>query len=530
MWRRSARQRERLQRLAGWAGVIEGFAVPFSAADLQDLQAGLQGDVVLPSDPGYAASRQLQNLAFQNFPLLIVYCEVFGDVYRSLAFAKRHRLWVTTRSGGHSTAGFSTNDGMVIDTSRLNSVVVDPDRQRVTVGPGCDWARLNAMLADYQLHVPTGICGSVCVAGFMQGGGYGQTSRTWGMNCDSVDEMLVMLADGQIVRANDSTNADLFWAMRGGTGNNFGVLLQVTYRLQPMPLLWGFGLQWPMRDAPAALAALQASYMRTGAPDELGYMAALTFLGDPAEPCLVMRGLWWGDRADGLKALAPLMAQTGLQRLALDRTGTYDELNEWLWTGVPNCPDLAREDKQSTLIARRLKVTDWAKICRRFEASPNPWSCVAIEPYGGAINRVPRDATAWVHRDADMDLFVDVFWMNDAEHAAIESYLDGFMDLLAPYGNGESYQNYPRLSQADYRAAYWAEQFPRLLSIKRKYDPGNFFHYAQSVSPAPGEKWPRPAPGRIVVEPYSPPPIAAAPLSTPPQPPIKRAPRRRTPA
>lgn len=507
MWRRTTRQRDRLQKLAGWAGVVEGFGLPFTAAELGALQSALQGEVVLPSDPSYPASRQLQNLAFQHFPLLIVYCEVFEDIYQCLRFAHAHRLWVTTRSGGHSTAGYSVNNGMVIDISRLNSMVVDPARRTATCGPGTDWSRFNAVLDTYGLHVPTGICGSVCVAGFMQGGGYGQTSRTWGMNCDSVIDALVMLADGRIVRANAELNTDLFWALRGGTGGNFGILLQVTYALQPMPPLWGWGLRWPMKDAPRALAAIQAGYMREGAPDELGYMAALTFLGDPAEPCLVMRGLWWGERADGLKALAPLMRETGLKTLELDRMGRYAELNEWLWTGVPNCPDLAREDKQSTIIARRLKVADWQKICKRFAASPNPWSCVAIEPYGGAINRVPRDATAWIHRDADMDLFVDVFWMNEAEQREIEAYLDDFNQLLAPYGNGQAYQNYPRTSQTDYRALYWADQFPRLLAIKRKFDPANFFHYGQSVSPPPGQKWPRPAPGPIVVEPYSPPAI-----------------------
>lgn len=512
MWRRTAKQRERLQKISGWAGVVEGFGLPFTSDELGDLQSALQGEVVLPSDPSYAASRQQQNLAFQYFPLLIVYCEVFNDVYQCLRFAHAHKLWVTTRSGGHNTAGYAVNDGMVIDVSRLNSIVVDPDQRIVTCGPGTDWAKLNATLVDYQLHVPTGICGSVCVAGFMQGGGFGQTSRKWGMNCDNVSELLVMLADGRMVRANESVNADLFWAMRGGTGNNFGVLLQATYRLQPLPELWGWGLQWSMKEAPQALAAMQAGYMaargKDTAPDELGYMAALTFLGDPAEPCLVMRGIWWGDKAGGMKALAPLMRETGLKALSLDKTGTYNELNEWLWTGVPNCPDLAREDKQSTIIARQLKVADWKKICKRFEASPNPWSCVAIEPYGGAINRVPRDATSWIHRDADMDLFVDVFWMDEPERIRIEAYLDGFNELLKPYGNGQSYQNYPRASQKDYRELYWADQFPKLLSIKRKYDPKNFFHFQQSVSPKPGEKWPKPAPGPIVPEPYGPPPIA----------------------
>jgi len=503
MWRMSRRERDRLQRVSGWAGSMEGYATAFDADDLRALQGKLQGTVVLPGDPAYAASRQLSNLAFQSFPLLIVYCEVFQDVWECLQFASRHSLWITTRSGGHSTAGFSMNDGMVIDTSRLNGVYVDPGARRVVVGPGTNWGHLNATLADYRLHVPTGICGDVCVAGFMQGGGYGLTSRLFGMNCDNVMEMLVMLADGRIVRAAPDAHADLYWAMRGGTGNNFGILLQVTYRLHELPALWGFGLQWSLDQAPAALAALQSGYMKTGAPPELGYMGALVRLAD--EPVLVMRGTYWGSRAQGLKALQPLIDSTGA-RLMLDRVGTYFELDDWLFQNIPPCPDLAREDKQSTNIARRLKVDEWRRICKRFAASPTPWTAVAIEPYGGAINQVPRDATAFVHREADMNLFVDVFWMDEIQRAQVQSYLDDFMDLLDPMGNGESYQNYPRISQTDYRRRYWAEQFPRLLGIKRKYDPGNMFRYAQSVSPEPGQPWPAPQDKEpIVPEPWGPP-------------------------
>jgi FAD/FMN-containing dehydrogenase len=514
MWRRSRKQRARLVKLHGWsAAAVEGFAPPFSAADVKALQQRLVGEIVLPSDDAYAGARQLSNLAFQNFPLLIVYCEVFQDVHECLAFAQRHELRVTTRSGGHSTAGFSTNDGMVIDCSRMNSVVVDPRAKTATVGPGTNWEHLNATLADYQLHVPTGVCGDVCVAGFMQGGGYGLTSRKFGMNCDNVTEMLVMLADGRIARAAEDCNADLFWAMRGGTGNNFGVLLQATYRLHELPELWGYGLRWTLDQAPAAMAALQAGFMSgaDAAPGDLGYMGAFVYETQPKGrapvPVLIMRGVYWGSRKAGMKLLKPLIEKTGAT-LQLDKTGSYNELNDWLFETpepVPNCPDLAREDKQSTLIARKLKVRDWQKVCELFRKSPNPWSCFAIEPYGGAINAVPRDATAFIHRNADMDFFVDVFWMNDEERREIEAWLDECMALLDGYGNGESYQNYPRLSQKDYRQRYWAEVFPALLAIKSKFDPDNFFHYAQSVSPEEGGKWPRPAKGDgIVAEAWGP--------------------------
>jgi len=510
MWRMSGQQRARRERLRGWAGSQEGFASPFTPAQVRALQGRLQGTVVLPADAGYASSRQLSNLAFQSFPLLLVYCEVFQDVYECLRFAHQHALWVTTRSGGHSTAGFSANDGMVIDLSRLNGIYVDPVQQRAVVGPGTNWGHLNATLADYGLHVPTGVCGDVCVAGFMQGGGYGLTSRLYGMNCDNVLDMLVMLADGRIVRAAPDSNPELFWALRGGTGNNFGVLLQVSYRLHKLRRLWGYGLRWTLDKAPAGLMALQAGYMKTGAPPELGYMLALVCEGDSQEPVLVMRGTYWGVKAAGLKLLQPLIDGTGAT-LELDRVGAYSELDEWLFEGIPPCPDLAREDKQSAIVSKPLKLADWKRVCERFRASPNPWTAVVFEPYGGAINQLPRDANAFVHRDASFDVFVDVFWMNEAERVQVQAYLDDFMKLWEPLSNGESYQNYPRLSQTDYRQRYWAEQFPRLLAIKRQVDPGNFFRYAQSVSPPPGERWPdTQGLPPIVAEPWGPLPLTEA--------------------
>jgi FAD/FMN-containing dehydrogenase len=516
MWRMSRRQRARLERLKGWAGSIEGYEDAFTADEVKAFQQRLHGDVVLPADASYHASRQLTNYAFQSFPLLIVYCEVMQDVWESLAFAQTHALWITTRSGGHSTAGFSVNDGMVIDTSRMNGIHVDAVAKRAVLGPGTTWGQLNVVLAGYGLHMPTGGCGDVCVAGYMQGGGYGFTSRKFGINCDSVIEMLVMLADGRVVRANAGQNADLFWAMRGGTGNNFGILLEATYELHEMPPLWGFGLQWPLEKAAEALQLWQKGFMRHGAPPELGYMGVLANTGDKLVPQLLMCGIWWGSRAEGMKQIKPLL-ESGAT-IFKDKVGTYNDLNEWLLENIPPCPDLAREDKQSVILAQKLSLSDWKRVVKRFAESPNPWTAVVFEPYGGAINALPRDANAFVHRDADCDVFVDVFWMDPEQERQAKQYLDDYMALLDPLGNGESYQNYPRITQKDYRRRYWGEQFERLLAIKHKYDPKHFFRYAQDVSPEPGQHWPRRAKAdkadkadRITVEPWSPAAIAVKP-------------------
>jgi FAD/FMN-containing dehydrogenase len=482
----------------------------FSAQDVKDLQTAVHGTVVLPTDLTYHRDRQMSLLSVQEFPQLIVFCEVFEDARRCLEFAQKYRLRVTIRSGGHSTAGFSVNSGMLIDTSRFKHVVVDPKAKRAIVGAGATIGDLNAGLKMYKLHVPSGGCHDVCVAGYMQGGGYGFTSRKFGMNCDNVHEILVMLANGKIVVANSEKNADLFWAVRGGTGGNFGILLQVTYDLHELGDVWGFGLQWQIdsrdgiKNAAAALVEMQTNYMQTGAPPELGYMTFLAWQDET--PCVVMRGMFLGPQRDGELAI------DSLRRIGATYkdfgVGQYADLDLKLIEsppGLPQVPDLAREEKQCGYIDRKLDVDDWIHIIDMFLKSPNRSSLVCIEPYGGHINEIPVTSNAFIHRKVDMNLFLDVFWMSeDQQRKDAIAFLDRFMAMMAPYSNGQSYQNYPRRTQQDFRRRYWGSSFERLLAVKQKYDKKNFFQYAQSVSPeTPDTNYDLPQlPEGIEIEPY----------------------------
>ena len=178
---------------------------------------------------------------------MIAFCEVSADVRCCLEFARKYQVPFTCRSGGHSTAGYClVNGGLVIDVSRMDDIYVDPGARTARVGAGANFHKVNAILESYGLHVPGGGCPEVGVAGYMQGGGYGFTSRMFGIHCDNVLQVELMLADGTIVRANSVEHADLYWAVRGGTGNNFGVLLATTYQLYPLDTLWGFGLKWSL--------------------------------------------------------------------------------------------------------------------------------------------------------------------------------------------------------------------------------------------------------------------------------------------
>lgn len=458
---------------------------PIEPKAIRALEQQLVGTLVLPTDPSYNTARQVWNPAFQDFPQFIVCCEVIGDVRASLKFARDHDLWVVTRSGRHSTAGYSVNDSMVIDTSGLSYVVVEPDRKVGYVGPGTNFKVLNSVLDDYKLHVPGGACQDVCVAGFMMGGGYGFTSRLYGMNCDNVLGVTVMLWDGSIVVADGKTNPDLFWAIRGGTGNNFGVLLEIRYQLHDLHEVWGFHIKWPLRFAAEALTKLQSDYMKDGISGKLGYYAFIAYQGD--DKILLVSGLYHGSEDEGMDVIKPLIDLNG--HLENCKTGTYKEINSWLYDekyDIPVVPDNAREDKQGGYIARQLTEAEWQEVVDYLDRTPNEYGAVAIEPYGGAINRFKtgKDGNAFIHRDVYMNFYVDVFWLSEQERRIVVPWLDGFMNLMEDerFFNGHAYQNYPRRSQINYRWLYWGTAFNSLLFVKNKYDPHNFFHYQQSIS------------------------------------------------
>lgn len=490
-------------------------------AGVAEMIGAFKGQLVFPDSPSYQQDRQVSDPAFQYYPKVIAYCEAFTDVALILAWATLLEQKVTCRSGGHSTAGYSVNNAFVLDTSRMNSVVVDALQRTAVVGPGTNFEKLNSTLDSYRLHVPGGGCPEVCVGGYMQGGGYGFTSREFGMHCDNVLSVLVMLVDGSIVRADSTQHADLFWGIRGGTGNNFGVLLETTYRLHDLWQICGYGLRWSLDDAPAALVAMQQGYMRTGASSRLGYMTVITLQQDGRQ-WLLMRGVYDGTLQEAQQALAPMLATPGAQfDIPLQRNSYYRintlllETPPWEIPYVPPLPPGAtiKEDKQAGYIAVPVPLDQWRRVIAHYRKAPVAFNTVVIEPYGGAINAQARYDNAFVHRNVDMDFFVDTFWVDEADQPRAVAWLDQFMQLMAPYFNGEVYQNYPRRNTPGYRRAYWGAAFELLLAYKLRYNATGLLDFEQSISApagtpdagAPPAPLPAPllAPCPRVPEPYS---------------------------
>ncbi|MEO6445948.1 MAG: FAD-binding oxidoreductase [Gemmatimonadaceae bacterium] len=508
--RRSRAVRARQGKIAQLAAAPNAGSGSFTPADTAALQSQLIGTLILPTSASYDADRQLSDRVWQSLPAIIVYCQVFEDVWHSLAFAQRFGLHVLCRSGGHSTAGFSVDDdALVLDTSRISYVSVDWAARVATVGAGTNLGTLNAVLDGYQLHTPGGACPDVCVAGHMMGGGYGWTSREFGMNCDNVIEVLVMLADGRTVRANSEQNQDLLWAVCGGTGNNFGVLLEVKYRLYDLWKVWGFGFSYPMKQAAAALHALQHDYMLDAAPASLGYQVA--WITRNGAQRLVVRGVYHGDPDEGRRLVAPLLKLPGATQ-EVDTVDTYNALNEGLIEqpySYPDVPDAAVEDKISGYLAKPLDVADWTLLTDAAQRDPLGYAFANLEIYGGAINALPADTNAFVHRGVYLDWVQDIFWIDASQRKIAEQFLADMIAAWTPFLSDHANQDYPRRSQADFRWRFWGEAFNSLLFVKQKYDPTTFFHFEQSISPYPkGEKPKATKPSRfsdpnITEEPYS---------------------------
>ncbi|MCV2890278.1 FAD-binding oxidoreductase [Ruegeria aquimaris] len=487
----------------------EGSTQGLPAKYAEELQRNILGTVVLPGDPEYNADRMLSNPRFSACPEVIVYCEVEADVAECLRVARALLMAVVVRSGGHSTAGFSSQNGFLIDVSRMNDVCITPEALRAWVGPGTNFGKFNAKLQTYDLHTPGGACPDVCVGGYMQGGGYGFTARIFGMNCDQVEEIRVMLTDGRIVHASADLNPDLFWAVRGGTGSNFGVLLAVKYRLYRGSNFSGFSVRWSMQTddgtakAAQSLAWLQENFMRTGAPDTLGYQMIWAFegpTGQPKEPVLLMRGVYRGSREDLQAVLSPVLDLPGATLQALYDPQPYVDLNRILLSEPYEVPEFPAdmtpmpppEAKISRYVAKPVSADGWKQLLDYFRSSPSPYTIAAMEIYGGAIARMPVRGNAFLHRDVYCDLFFDVFWLTEQEEEQMMQFIKGWEETFAPHWTGQSYQNYPSPDNPGFAEQYWGDNYWLLRLIKGKYDPLNLLRFPQSIAPL---EWHPPGPG-----------------------------------
>ena len=497
-----------MERLTRRQLVARGTALAFAAVPLADalaasappsgifreLDRSLRGDVIQRGEAGYNAARMLYNTRFDAIkPAAIAFCESATDVQRTVRWARKHGIRIVPRSGGHSYGGYSTTTGVVVDVSRIDAISLTLD-DRAALGAGARLIDVYASLAQRGRTVPAGTCPTVGIAGLTLGGGVGFSARRFGLTCDNLLEATVVLADGTVVRASSGHHPDLYWALRGGGGGNFGIVTRLVFATHPADDVVTYSLAWPWTDAKRVVAAWQK--LAPTAPDGLFCVLNLNATaGSSASPNITSAGQFYGDEAHLRSLLQPLV-DAGTPTRFTTRSRTYLSA-ALMWAGcsadIAACHlrpqgNLGRSTfaAKSSYANRPLTAEGIDALIAQIEARRATGSgpgIVLLDSYGGAITRVAKKATAFVHRDALFSMQYLAYWDAHAAAAPNIAWLRRFYASMRPYVSPFAYQNYIDPDLRNWQHAYYGSNYPRLQHVKRKYDPHNVFHFAQSIRP-----------------------------------------------
>jgi hypothetical protein len=458
-----------------------------NAEAISDLRSKLGDCLITQQDAAYDNARRVWNGMIDRKPAAIARCRGAADVIACVRWAVDHDVLLAVRGGGHNVAGFGTcDDGLVIDLSLMNGIRVDLQPGTVRAGGGATWGDLDRETQAFGLAVPGGIVSTTGIAGLTLGGGQGWLRRTYGMACDSLISADVVTADGRLLVASETENGDLFWALRGG-GGNFGVVTSFEYRLYPLdPMVAFAGPVYSPDKSGQAMEAFRDIFL--SAPDELNGGAVWWTIpavpGFPAElhgqDVLILPGMYAGPPAAGEKLLKPLR-EIAEPILDLSATLPYVALQQlfdpffpayelrYYWKAL-YLADLRRE-----VIA---EITAWA--ARR----PSPMSMVVVNAVGGALGRVDAGETAIGARNAPFLLEILATWKEQGETDANVSWAREFFAAMERFGTGRTNLNFPGVDKDPrfVRAAF-GDNYDRLVSAKRAYDPANVFRLNQNIDP-----------------------------------------------
>ncbi|TRO56465.1 FAD-binding oxidoreductase [Streptomyces sp. IB201691-2A2] len=497
--------------LAGTGGAAlaaAGLSAPASAQSAPGtkwnrLDRHLKGQLVRPTDADYPTAKQLYLAQFDDIhPQAIAYCSSPADVSLCLRFAEHHAVPVAVRSGGHCAAGYSTKqDALVIDVSRMNKISLGPGSVRL--GSGAQLVDITDKLGRAGVTIPEGYCPNVAAGGFLQGGGAGPFTRSMGMATDRVTEAQVVLADGSLVTASPREHSDLYWALRGGGGGNFGVVTSFKLASDPLTDFDTATLFWPWEQTLDLLEGW--AKWQADAPWSIGFGLLVTLMdaapGKVPEVSVFLGSVDTGGiLAREVDRLISLVGRPPARRVAIKAPyqqlmmGFYDcddkTVDQCHRVGTMPGAMLPRVEHglwRSRLFSEVLPREGWSKVLSVIENDRHPGQMrqIQIVTMGGKANALSRNATAYVHRDT---AFSVSYLTSNATGpvsgetvAASERFVDTGFNTIDPYSNGETYLNFYDPRDPHWAKSYYAENYPRLMRIKDKYDPHNLFSHAQSV-------------------------------------------------
>ena len=446
-----------------------------ATALLTDFRKQHRGPVIAADDAGYDAARITFNGMIDRRPELIVRPLDVDDVVSAVSHAGELDLPIAVRGGGHSVAGHCIGDGaLVVDLRLMRSVVVDPDARTATCGGGSLWEDLDPPCLRHGLATPGGTFGDTGVGGLTLGGGIGHLVGLYGLTLDNLIGATVVTAAGEVVRAGEDENADLFWALRGG-GGNFGVVVDFTFRIQPVGRLLGGVLVYRLEDAVEVLTTWRA--LAADAPDNLACFALVTRSALSDEQGAIVSVAYFGDPDEGYEAIQPLMEGPAPVMDSL-RPMYYAELQE-IFGRMP----FGLRNYWSGRFLRELPDELIELTAAKF-ADGDITGTVLLEPLFGAAARVSPNATAFAGREASYNATFVNSWADPGEDERKIDIARSFSSGLAPWAIGGGYINYASESIGDgLETEYGAQRFARLREIKRRYDPDNRFRFNHNISP-----------------------------------------------
>lgn len=457
--------------------------------------ARLTGRVVFPGDPGWSYASEVYNARFQVQPKAVVFCQHLDDVASAVLWARQEGLPFRARSGGHSYEGYSlVSGGLVIDLSEMGEASVDRGALTARVGAGNTTLELSERLYEAGVTFPLATGPTVGIAGLTLGGGFGLTSRKFGLVCDNLLDVELVDAQGRVVHASPDENPDLFWALRGGGGGNYGIATAFTFRVHPVGMVGVFNLQWTW-DAFQKIVSLWQEWAYD-AEDGLASALQLSTAGT-----VKLYGQYTADSGDLprlpallqplIQAVPPISTAIATVPFNIAAGMFFAEGTESVNPENPTWSVLVHSDhqiyKSTSSAAMEFFSPDAIATLKKgleavpsLSAPPSQPSMVQLLPGGGAPGRVAPDATAFYYRKAKFIVQYDGFWTAPQDADKTISWVEGLRTSLLPHTQG-AYVNYVDSLIPDYLDAYYGKNINRLVAVKAQVDPQNVFNFPQSI-------------------------------------------------
>lgn len=454
---------------------------------LESFDEGFRGELLLPGGEGYEEARAVWNGMIDRHPAIVARCSGVADVVRAVEFGREQGLPVAVRGGGHNVAGTAVADGgIVVDCSAMTGVRVDPTRRHVRVEGGASLGDVDHETQLFGLATALGAVSQTGVAGLTLNGGYGHLSREHGLALDNLLSVDVVTADGAVLTASEEENEDLFWAVRGG-GGNFGVVTSFEYALHEVgPEVYAFFVWFGADDSEGAMERYRE--WTRAAPREAGVLAFAAHVPDLeefpeetwGEPAVAMLGSYRGDPKNAEEFFEPLLAE-GTPVADFSGPMEYTDLQSML---DEDYPDGLRYYWKSVYLT---EITDEVidLVLRYNDSAPSLLSTVDIWHLGGAIGEVPREATAFWHRDKPYMVTFEANWEDSTEdepnHGWAREGIEATQGLSVAMGG---YGNFPGLNEDPVKSLFGGN-YDRVVEVKSRYDPENLFRANVNVPPRP---------------------------------------------